>query len=843
MHASAATILWLCAGALPADGWRDEVRALELEGELDRALARVEVHLEGQPEDVEAWRWLAETLERLVTEGGRDAWLFSDAGAAWERVAELAPAHLDAPYAAARARLAAGELDAAADLAASVAGLPRLGDGASAEARAARARWLLALDLGDVAREELRTALAGDPGSVVLHRTWIDLHLALALEQELPQGYALLAAAYPDEAPVRWYQGYGARLAGDLASRERRNDEALELYAQAITALGTAAAAEPAYAESALWVEMQARTAAGWSALDGDDVARAEREWMAVLESAPEFAQRPDGLGRSATQGLGRLGGRHHVRDDIGSAQRVSRAVAEATDEAWSWNNVGYLLREIASDTEASGDPAAFDLARTAFQESYRSYLRAAELAPHEPRIVNDTALIQVYHLQEDLDRAERMLLEAIRVGEGALAELGPEPDERERFPLAQAVGDAYQNLGFLYYRLRNDPRAAREYFVRSVETDSGARRGVVASILAIDAGEGAAGPERRIGTPPAPPPPPAEVEPPSEQESRESTGQLEGQGLGGASGDPPAEYQPRVRWERSLAVALETAAHQGGLALAFHRAAGGVGPSVEYLQRALHSRHFEQATGGHLTVLADRLRHTFADRRRDGRLILCPRAGGVTCAEHIACAVEFEERYRRDVRPRLGLESNGLFAVSAEGLERIGRSQDTFERFRPGRDFDAATPKVAAVPEPPLTADPTVWASSRRLIHRRALEAQLFEAPEAAARHAALEAVVAAGGTDNDELLTAVARQLVDPELARRALEAWRPDLGSAAPRFALQANPDAAVRAAALMALARVGDGPARRAIVARWCEWRGGAPDPERDLSALAGDLIAD
>ena len=47
---------------------------------------------------------------------------------------------------------------------------------------------------------------------------------------------------------------------------------------------------------------------------------------------------------------------------------------------------------------------------------------------------------------------------------------------ERERFPVAQAVGDAYQNLAYLYYHLLDKQQESREYWVASMATDSGDR-------------------------------------------------------------------------------------------------------------------------------------------------------------------------------------------------------------------------------------------------------------------------------------------------------------------------------------------------------------------------------
>jgi len=879
--------------------WREEAEALRLGADVDGAIAVVERHLASHPDDSEGWSFLARTLEELADQPGRSRLILHDAAAAWDRVAELDAENAQAHHGGARDRLLLGEFDAAEAGArealriASSRGAPasphaalvlraRMGrclrvdasdrtafSKAWSDVQAAieelaavpgedqaltvvEAEWYASVGAADRAFTVLFKALSDHPASIDLHRALVELHVRLGVEERLPELYAGLAEAQPDLATVRWYTGYVERLAGDLAARERRNEDAMELYQRCVASMRLTLELDGSLAESALWVEMQARTALGWSALDARDVKTAEREWLAILEEDPGFVDREDGLGRTTGQGLGRLGGRYHVRDEIVEAERVSRRLAEVSEEAWKWNNVAYLLREIASDTErlGGGDSSAADMARSTFLESWKTYQKAAALAPHEPRIVNDTALVMVYHLRDDLDGAEQMLNEAIRLGEAQLAELGPDADEAARFPIAMAVGDAYQNLGFLYYRLRNDPARAREFFVKSVETHSGVRRGVVASIRAIDAGSELVEINPRTGGPTGAPPTGgasqgATPKPKAKQEQIKPMLSSPPQEIPGDQGNRVDDARPAdVDWERSIVVAHEEAERTARRVLVYHRVGGGLGPSVEYLQRYLHSSGFEEAARGAITLLADRLRHTFTDRRRDGRLVMCPRARGVSCGEHMACAEEFETLWRESDLGVLSRDSNGLYQVNAEGLQRISRVEDTFERFSdPGTEPDA--PRAAGGEKRPSapwrTASAEVLSASRVLAARRELERRLFEPTSAEQRAAAVRALGARGGADNDELLDALARQPVDVELARLALEVWPSRLGEWTPLLVLQIGTAPAVREAAATALAGVSG--VERELLARYLMVHPGAGDVEleelgRERMALGG-----
>jgi len=557
---------------------------------------------------------------------------------------------------------------------------------------------------------------------------------------------------------------------------------------------------------------------------------------MTLLDERPDQVQLIDGLGRTPEQGLGRLGGRFHVRDQLDAAEQVSRELANVTDQAWWWNNVGYLNRERAADAERSDEPGSFDRARSIYETSWKAYQRAANLAADNARIVNDTALIQIYHLRSDLEGAERMLREAIRMGEAQLAELGPEADEEARFPIAQAVGDAYQNLGFLYQRLRNEPERARVALQKSLDTNSGVRRVVRAALDEIENGT-----SEPLETRPTPQQPaqPAQTEPKVDKHDPQifdnplaPSPEFDERGLNLKAGE-----EQNINWERSIEAALAASRADGHPVIVYHRVGNGLGPSVEYLQRYLHSDEFARSTRGAITILADRLRHTFDDRDSAGRLVPCPRSSGLTCAEHMACADEFERRWRAQHGTPPGRDSNGLFLLTDTSVERIGQIQDVFERFRPlevSAEDTGAKVHNPARPARGLGA----MADSVRHVDRRALEEVVFSGPSPERRRAALVAIATSRGAENDDLLRAVISQRADEELARWGLAYWPRDLGPELPLRVVETTPFDSVRRAALMALRNFESSDLLAALVARWT--LAGATDealPARRVRELA------
>ena len=117
------------------------------------------------------------------------------------------------------------------------------------------------------------------------------------------------------------------------------------------------------------------------------------------------------------------------------------------------------MRRDLGEEQVRTGNK---EKAKACFEASYQYYKRVADLRPDEPRLVNDAALLLLYHLHRDLDLAEEMFRRSIRLGEDKLEELGERPDAADD-PSAQggadrwdyyaeATGDAYQNLALLLW-------------------------------------------------------------------------------------------------------------------------------------------------------------------------------------------------------------------------------------------------------------------------------------------------------------------------------------------------------------------------------------------------------
>ena len=102
----------------------------------------------------------------------------------------------------------------------------------------------------------------------------------------------------------------------------------------------------------------------------------------------------------------------------------------------------------------------------------------AAELAPEDVRILNDTALLLVYHLHRDWDRAAELLTRAVELGQKQLE--NAELTKSQRTELESAWGDAHENLGVLHLEHEHDPAAARRWFQRAVEIGPDPRPRVV---------------------------------------------------------------------------------------------------------------------------------------------------------------------------------------------------------------------------------------------------------------------------------------------------------------------------------------------------------------------------
>jgi len=281
----------------------------------------------------------------------------------------------------------------------------------------------------------------------------------------------------------------------------------------------------PAFAQAALGYEVVCRLARGWCAFHGNDLAGAEREFLAMNELTPRGIEwNLPGELESGIQGLFLVADAHSKDDNLAAGTVFEELLALQPGEVLWANNAGFSLREASTGLEHAGDafcraargeekneealarlrkragldkvaPGSaeevaafrraaderFERARPIMERSWKAYEVAAALAPEDVRIVNDAALVLVYYLRRDLDRAEQMLLRCVEMGapqveakKAALAaETAPERAEAlksELELLTEAWGDAHQNLGVLAWYYREDAEAARRWLEKSLD-------------------------------------------------------------------------------------------------------------------------------------------------------------------------------------------------------------------------------------------------------------------------------------------------------------------------------------------------------------------------------------
>jgi hypothetical protein len=238
-----------------------------------------------------------------------------------------------------------------------------------------------------------------------------------------------------------------------------------------------------------------------------------------------------------------------------------------------------------------------------------------------------------------------------------------------------------------------------------------------------------------------------------------------------------------------------------------------------------------------YVCVIASVYRHTPRDHDTEGRRILCPRFGSVTCGEHIAIEPGLFGRYFEDQRvaPRhIGVELDGQ------------EMYDVYYAWDTDTIFDALREGIASRPAPPPEAgrgDVPILerASSRDTRDRTAVEIAYLEG-DAAERRALLEAAVAHADATPVDLLRLAVRGL-DLELAglaRRALAGTSDPATIDLILDALRVPMEASEREALVAALERIGaDSPRARALatVQRGLSRRSNALDVDGWTRALA------
>lgn len=255
-----------------------------------------------------------------------------------------------------------------------------------------------------------------------------------------------------------WLHRQNRNWAGAHDSLDRA--EALFLEAQA---------GEASFASScADWLHL-VRTAHGWVYWGDNRVDDAADAFLAALEADPDRLE-SEPVAESLRLGIYSVEGHYFAMNRVDKVRSFHSRLFRTYRDNPDWtNNYAFACREVGTSLASQGE--AKD-AQLAWQESYAAYNRTVELAPNDVRLVNDRALIAVYHLdgEEILAFAEQELHRATRMGQEQLAQLAEDVPERERRDLDEAVGDAWENLAYLDVMRRQRLDRADEFLANAVK-------------------------------------------------------------------------------------------------------------------------------------------------------------------------------------------------------------------------------------------------------------------------------------------------------------------------------------------------------------------------------------
>lgn len=351
----------------------------------------------------------------------------------------------------------------------------------------------------DGACEALANALELDLDNEPLHSRFVALKGQVEGPESVLSFYESLALRKPEAALPQWF---AAQLLFDTNVDNVATDETTAPQLErAWQHYAKCRELKPDYASACQGYEVLCRAGIGWAKFHAGDLDGAERAFRSMEEVFPGGLEwQLEGRLKSGVIGL------QYVADkalresaetggvfELGALARAARIYAvlhayRPTDADFA-NNCGFFhrewgvgsvfkAREYRAMAEGSLDPAVreLDLALAA-QERARAaqiltacrdaYLAAAQLAPQDVRVVNDAALILVYHFPSRADEAEKLLLQCVANG-AAQKEAGNLP-ALALDTLVEAWGDAHQNLGVLELMHRRNPAKAREWFQKTI--------------------------------------------------------------------------------------------------------------------------------------------------------------------------------------------------------------------------------------------------------------------------------------------------------------------------------------------------------------------------------------
>jgi len=277
---------------------------------------------------------------------------------------------------------------------------------------------------------------------------------------------AVEALADREDATGVWFRGLARFHRAQQQWIGGNNNAAVDTLSAAIGDFEASKAANADYSSTADQWTSFCLGSQGVIQIANGQTGRAARSLLRAAELSPaQVTADLDGT-NTIKRSILVLGNKFYTDGDLARAELLFRRAAELVPQDSDFaNNHGLMARDYGVQLERNGNTAK---ASEMYEASYRSYVRAAELEPDSIRLANDVALMLIYHLDRDLERARDLLLETIAKGEARLKD-DPPGDSAELRDLQEAIGDCYQNLGVWLVRHGDDEAAARKAFEKSM--------------------------------------------------------------------------------------------------------------------------------------------------------------------------------------------------------------------------------------------------------------------------------------------------------------------------------------------------------------------------------------
>ena len=332
----------------------------------------------------------------------------------------------------------------------------------------------------DKAAQVTARALARNPSS-----QWLVGHLLDTAAKAGKSEMAIDALQSATDATTIWYRGK-ARFnhAQELWSGGKPRD-ATKVLDDGKEDFELAKQKNPQFAQSSdQWIALTLGSK-GTILLSDSQVDAAQAALLAAVKASPDQLEADMGGGGTIKRSIMLLADRF-ARRDLGKTELIYRAFREvAPDDGTFANNHGLFARDHGVNLARGGKD---DEARELFEQSYKSYTRAAALEPDNVRVLNDRALILVHYLKQNWDVAKSVLQDAIGKGVAQLND-NPPTEAKELQSLQEAVGDAYGNLGLLHQEHEKDWSAAEKAYEQAITYYPFNRRAATRRLAEIKAG------------------------------------------------------------------------------------------------------------------------------------------------------------------------------------------------------------------------------------------------------------------------------------------------------------------------------------------------------------------